>query len=185
MTAPAISHPLPAGSTWEVDPAHTTVTATVRHLGLSKVRVNFLTFGGTITIAEDGTPSVTSQVDVTSIDSRNEQRDGHLKSGDFFDAEHNPTATFVSTGVRAGKGENEYLVDGEFTIRGVKKAATLELEFLGVSAGMGAGEVAAFEASVNLNRKDFGVSFDGALADGSAVVSDKVVLTFEIEAVKQ
>lgn len=184
MTAP-VSHPLPAGSTWAVDPVHTTVTATVRHLGLSKVRVNFLTFSGTITIAEDGTPSVTSQVDVNSLDSRNEQRDGHLKSADFFDSANNPSATYVSTGVRAGKGENEYLVDGEFSIRGVKQEATLELEFLGVSPGMGNGEVAAFEASVSLNRKDFGLTFDSSLADGNAVVGDKVQLTFEIEAVKQ
>ncbi len=169
--------------TWAIDPVHSTVGFSVRHLMVSKVRGTFDTFSGAITVAEDGTPSVKAEIDVTSINTQNEQRDAHLKSADFFESEKYPTATFVSTGVRA-KGD-DYLLDGDFTLKGVTRPVTLELEFNGVNPGMGQGEVAGFEASVVLNRKDFGISIELPLETGGAVVGDKVTITLEIEALKQ
>ena len=172
-----------AAGTWAIDPVHSTIGFSVRHLMVSKVRGTFDTFSGSIVVAEDGTPSVTAEVAVDSINTRNEQRDAHVRSADFFDAEKYPTATFASTGVRS-EGDR-YLVDGEFTLKGVTKPVTLELDFNGVNPGMGQGEVAGFEASVVLNRKDFGIDIDMPLETGGAVVGDKVTITLEIEALKQ
>lgn len=178
----AVDTGLTAG-TWTIDPVHSTVGFSVRHLMVSKVRGTFDTFEGAITVAEDGTPSVTAQIAVDSVNTRNEQRDGHLKSADFFDTARHPTATFTSTGVRSDG--DTYFVDGDFTLKGVTKPITLQVEFHGVNPGMGHGEVAGFDASVVLNRKDFGIDIDMPLETGGTVVGDKVTVTLEIEAVKQ
>ena len=150
---------------------------------VSKVRGQFETFSGTITVAPDGTPSVHAEIDVTSLNTGNEQRDGHIKSADFFDVEHYPVATFASTSVRAN-GE-AYLLDGNLTIKGVTKPVSLDLEFNGVSPGQGYGAVSGYEASVVLNRKDFGIDIDLPLETGGAVVGDKVTITLNIEALQQ
>jgi polyisoprenoid-binding protein YceI len=169
--------------TWAIDPVHSSVGFSVRHLMVSKVRGTFDNFSGAIVVAEDGTPSVTAEVAVDSINTRNEQRDAHVRSADFFDVERYPTATFASTGVRSDG--DRYLVDGDFTLKGVTKAITLELEFNGVNPGMGHGEVAGFDASVVLNRKDFGIDIDLPLETGGTVVGDKITVTLEIEALRQ
>jgi len=169
--------------TWALDPVHSSISFSVRHLVVSKVRGNFRTFSGAVTVAEDGTPSVTAEIDVASVDTGNEQRDAHLKAADFFDVATFPTASFRSTGVSA-KGDG-YVLDGEFTLKGVTKPITLALEYNGVNPGMGHGAVAGFEASVVLNRKDFGIDIDMPLETGGAVVGDKVTVTLEIEALKQ
>jgi polyisoprenoid-binding protein YceI len=181
MTA-AVATDLTAG-TWALDPVHSSVNFSARHLVVSKVRGTFDTFSGVITVAEDGTPSVTATIEVGSVNTRNEQRDAHLKAADFFDVEQYPTASFVSTSVRADG--DDYVLDGDFTLKGVTKPVSLKLEFNGVNPGMGHGEVAGFEASVVLNRKDFGISFDAPLETGGAVVGDKVTITLEIEALRQ
>jgi polyisoprenoid-binding protein YceI len=181
MTA-AVATDLSTG-TWAIDPVHSTVGFSVRHLMVSKVRGAFDDFSGAIVVAEDGTPSVTAEIAVDSINTRNPQRDAHVRSADYFDAEKYPTATFASTGVRSNG--DTYLVDGDFTLKGVTKPVTLELEFNGVSPGMGHGEVAGFEASVVLNRKDFGIDLDMPLETGGTVVGDKITVTLEIEALKQ
>ena len=173
---------LPTG-TWALDPIHSSVNFWVRHLMVSKVRGTFDEFSGAITVAEDGTPSVRAEIAVGSVNTRNEQRDAHLKNADFFDVENHPTATFVSTAVRRD-GDN-YILDGDFTLKGVTKPISLALEFTGVNPGMGHGEVAGFDASVVLNRKDFGIDFDAPLETGGTVVGDKVTITLEIEALKQ
>jgi len=169
--------------TWAIDPVHSSIGFSVRHLMVSKVRGNFENFSGAIVVAEDGTPSVTAEIAVASINTGNEQRDAHIKSADFFEVEKYPTATFTSTGVRANG--DDYVLDGEFTLKGVTKPVSLALEFNGVNPGMGQGEVAGFEASVVLNRKDFGVDLDLPLETGGTVVGDKVTITLEIEALKQ
>jgi polyisoprenoid-binding protein YceI len=169
--------------TWAIDPVHSAVTFAVRHLMVSKVRGAFDTFSGAITIAEDGAPAVRAEISVDSVNTRNEQRDAHLRSADFFDVENHPVATFVSTGVRQS-GEH-YVVDGDFTLKGITKTVSLDLVFNGVNPGMGHGEVAGFEASAVLNRKDFGIDIDMPLETGGAVVGDKVTITLEIEAIKQ
>jgi polyisoprenoid-binding protein YceI len=169
--------------TWAIDPVHSSIGFSVRHLMVSRVRGNFVNFSGAVTVAEDGTPSVSAEIAVDSINTSNEQRDAHIKSADFFDAQKYPTATFRSTGVRAnGDG---HVLDGEFTLKGVTKPVSLALEFNGVNPGMGHGEVAGFEASVVLNRKDFGIDIDMPLETGGTVVGDKVTITLAVEALKQ
>ena len=182
MTAAVTATDLGTG-TWAIDPVHSSISFSVRHLVVSKVRGTFGTFAGAITIAEDGSPAVTAEIDVASVNTGNEQRDAHIKSADFFDVEKYPTATFRSTGVHA-KGD-DYVLDGEFTLKGVTKPISLTLEFNGTNPGMGHGAVAGFEASVVLNRKDFGIDIDMPLETGGAVVGDKVTITLEIEALKQ
>jgi polyisoprenoid-binding protein YceI len=172
-----------SAGTWAIDPVHSSISFSVRHLMVSKVRGRFDNFSGAIVVAEDGTPSVAAEIAVDSISTNNEQRDAHIKSADFFEAEKYPTATFRSTGVRT-KGDN-YVVDGEFTLKGVTKPVSLDLEFNGVNPGMGHGEVAGFEASVVLNRKDFGIDIDMPLETGGTVVGDKITIALDIEALKQ
>jgi polyisoprenoid-binding protein YceI len=181
MTAIATSQ-LTTG-TWAIDPVHSSISFSVRHLMVSKVRGRFDKFGGAIVVAEDGTPSVNAEVDVNSVNTGNEQRDGHVKSADFFDVANYPAAAFTSTGVESNGGN--YVLDGQFTLKGVTKPVRLDLEFYGVNPGMGHGEVAGFEASVVLNRKDFGIDIDLPLETGGTVVGDKVTVTLAIEAVKQ
>ncbi|MGV0745444.1 YceI family protein [Mycolicibacterium sp. XJ870] len=182
MTAAVATTDLTVG-TWTIDPVHSSVNFSVRHLVVSKVRGKFENFTGAITVAEDGTPSVTAEIAVDSVNTGNEQRDAHLKAADFFDVEKFPVATFTSTGVTADG--DHYVLDGDFTLKGVTKPVSLELEFNGVNPGMGHGAVAGFEASVVLNRKDFGIDIDMPLESGGAVVGDKVTVTLEIEALKQ
>ncbi|MGA8546834.1 MAG: YceI family protein, partial [Mycobacterium sp.] len=116
MTAAAGTQQLSAG-TWAIDPVHSSINFSVRHLMVGKIYGRFDSFSGAITIGDDGTPSVSAEIDVNSIDTGNEQRDAHIKVPDFFDVEQFPTAAFVSTAVRAD-GDN-YLVDGDFTLKGV------------------------------------------------------------------
>ena len=169
--------------TWAIDPVHSSIAFSVRHLLVSKVRGHFNEFSGTVVVGDDGTPSVTAEIVIGSVDTRNEQRDAHLKAADYFDAQTYPTATFTSTGVR--EAGDKYVLDGNFTLKGITKPVTLDLEFNGTNPGMGHGEVAGFTASVVLNRKDFGIDVDMPLETGGAVVGSEVTITLEIEALKQ
>ncbi|MEV6254820.1 MULTISPECIES: YceI family protein [unclassified Nocardia] len=165
--------------TWAIDPAHSTLGFSVRHLMVSKVRGRFTDFSGKLVIGEDGSASAEAEIRVDSVTTDNEQRDAHLRTADFFQAEQFPVATFKSTGFRV-KGD-DFVVDGEFTIRGVTKPVSLEVEFLGVNPGMGQGPVAGFEAKTVINRRDFGITIDMPLPDGGAVIGDKITLTLEVE----
>ncbi|MFC0449162.1 YceI family protein [Rhodococcus jostii] len=176
----ALATPGLSTGTWVIDPVHSTVGFTVRHLMVSKVRGTFEDFSGQITIAEDGTPSVQSEIAVDSVNTKNEQRDGHIKSADFFEVEKFPKATFTSTSVRS-KGDG-FILEGDFTLHGITKKIELELEVNGVNPGMGNGPVAGFEATTVINRKDFGISIDMPLEGGGAVVGDKITINLEIEA---
>jgi polyisoprenoid-binding protein YceI len=172
-----------SSGTWAIDPVHSSINFSVRHLMVSKIRGKFDKFVGAIIVAEDGTPSVNAEIAVDSINSGNDQRDAHIKSADFFAVEKYPAAAFTSTGVESDGGN--YVLNGQFTLKGVTKPVSLDLNFYGVNPGMGQGEVAGFEASVVLNRKDFGIDIDLPLESGGAVVGDKVTITLDIEAVKQ
>ncbi|MET8778679.1 YceI family protein [Nocardia sp. NPDC004654] len=175
----AIAKGLTAG-TWVIDPTHSTVGFSVRHLMVSKVRGRFTDFEGKLVIGEDGAASAEAEIRVNSLTTDNEQRDAHLRTADFFHAEQFPLMTFKSTGFRVN-GE-EFVVDGEFTIRGNTKPVSLNVEFLGVNPGMGNGPVAGFEAKTVVSRREFGLDIDMPLPDGGAVIGDKVALTLEIEA---
>ncbi|WP_406236813.1 YceI family protein [Nocardia sp. NBC_01009] len=165
--------------TWAIDAAHSTLGFSVRHLMVSKVRGRFADFSGKLVINEDGTAQADAEIRVDSVTTDNEQRDGHLRTADFFHAAEFPVATFSSTGFRVNG--NGFVVDGNFTIRGVTKPVTLDVEFLGVNPGMGNGPVAGFEAKTVINRRDFGITIDMPLPDGGAVIGDKITLTLEIE----
>ena len=179
MTSTATAVPTLAAGTWTIDASHSTVGFSVRHLMVSKVRGRFTEFGGKIVIGEDGSASAQAEIDVTSITTDNAQRDAHLNAVDFFDTAQFPTATFRSTGFRVVKGD--FVVDGEFTLRGVTRPVSLEVEYVGTNPGMGHGPVAGFEAKTVINRKDFGLSLDMPLEGGGAVIGDKITLTMEVE----
>jgi polyisoprenoid-binding protein YceI/predicted dinucleotide-binding enzyme len=172
---------LPAG-TWTIDPVHSSIGFSVRHLMVSKVRGTFGAFSGDITVSSDGVPSASAEIAVDSIGTGNDDREAHLRSADFFDVERYPVATFTSTGVfPAG---DDYVLEGDFTLKGITKTVSLVLEFSGINPGMGRGPVAGFHASVVLNRKDFGIDINMPLETGGVVLGDKVTVTLEIEALK-
>lgn len=179
MTVATAATGLVAG-TWNIDPTHSTLGFSVRHLVVSKVRGTFDEFSGAITIAEDGTPSVVADIKVDSVNTRNEGRDGHIRTNDYFGTEEHPVATFRSTSVVAKGGD--YVLTGDFTLRGITKEIDMKLEFLGVNPGMGQGAVAGFEASTVINRNDFDITTNMPLEGGGAVVGDKITISIEIEA---
>jgi polyisoprenoid-binding protein YceI len=174
---------LPAPGTYHVDPVHSQVGFTVRHLVAAKVRGLFTEFEGTIEVGETPeTSKVTATIQAASITTNNEMRDGHLKSADFLDLENHPTLTFASTEIRP-KGGDKFELVGDLSVRGVTKQVTWDLEYLGTGPGMAEGDtVAGFEAHLEIDRRDYGVSFEGTLENGSVVVSNKVNLTLEVEA---
>ena len=149
---------------------------------VSKVRGRFTKFSGEITTGEQFTDSsVTATIDASSVDTNHEQRDGHIRSADFFAVEQHPTWTFRSTGIRED-GDN-YLLDGELTIKGVTRPVTLNLEIGGFGPDAFGGYRAGFSASTTIDRNDFGVDIKMPLDGGGVVVGDKVQVNLEIEAV--
>lgn len=179
MTTPQI----PAG-TWTIDPSHSEVGFSVRHLMVSKVKGTFETFTGTITIGENPLDSsVTADVDLTSISTREAQRDEHLRSADFFDVANHPILTFRSTGVKANG--DDYVVLGDLSIKGVTHPIELDLEFNGVSPDPWGGTRSGFSATTSISRKEFGVDIAMPLDGGGVVVGDKINIFLEVEAVLQ
>ena len=167
---------------WEIDPTHSTVGFSVRHMMVSKVRGYFREFSGEIVTAENpAQSSVTATIDLSSIDTRQEQRDAHIRSADFFDVENHPTMTFRSTAVRTEGAD--WFVDGELTIKGNTKPVTLELELNGFGPDAYGGTRAGFSAKTEINRNDFGVDIKMPMDGGGVVVGDKITVELEIEAV--
>lgn len=176
---------LPAVGTYVLDPAHTQIGFAVRHMAVSKVRGRFTTFDGTLVLAEDPTQStVNISIDATSIDTRDENRDGHLKSNDFFDTENHPKWEFISTRIEA-EGPTQWKLTGDLTIRGVTKSVTLEASLEGVVKDPYGNHRVGFSANGEIDREDFGVSFNGVMEAGGLVVSKKVSIEIEAEAVYQ
>jgi polyisoprenoid-binding protein YceI len=170
-------------ATWTIDPVHSEVGFSVRHMMVSKVRGKFKTFSGQLVTADDPTKSsVTAEIDLSSIDTGQEQRDAHIRSADFFEVETYPTMTYKSTGIRVEDGE--YVLDGDLTLKGVTKSVPLRLELQGFGPDAYGGYRAGFTATGEISRSDFNVSFNAPLQNGGVVVSDKVQLQLEIEAVK-
>ena len=161
--------------TWNLDAAHSDVDFVVRHAGISKVRGTFHAVEGQLVIAEEFTQSsVEVTVDVASISTKNEGRDGHLRSADFFDVEQFPTMTFRSTEVR-GEPE-EFTLVGELTLHGVTQTVELEAEFGGQDKDPFGVTRVGFEATGEISRKDFGLTWNAATEAGGVLVSDKVKL---------
>ena len=170
--------------TWDIDPVHSEVSFVVRHMVVSKVRGRFDRFEGTLVLPEEPLDaSVEAVIEAASVNTGNDQRDDHIRSADFFDVEHHPQMTFRSTGVRP-RGDH-FVLDGDLSIRGTTKPVELELEVNGFGPDMYGGTRAGFSASTEINRNDFGVSYNGPIpgADNAMVLSDKIVINIEIEAV--
>lgn len=171
---------LPVG-TWTIDPMHSEVGFTVRHL-MSKVRGTFTDFTGEIvTTSENPADSrVTATIEMASVNTNNEMRDGHLRSAEVFNADKNPQMTFVSTGI-TGSGE-AYTINGDLTINGVTKPVALDAEFFGVDSDNYGNTKLGAEASTKINRKDFNVDFNIPLEGGRALLGNDITVTLTVQA---
>jgi polyisoprenoid-binding protein YceI len=168
--------------TWDIDASHSTVGFSVRHMMVSKVRGYFREFSGEITTAEDPAQStVTARVNMDSIDTRQEQRDAHIRSADFFDVGNHTEMTFRSTAVATDGAD--WTVTGDLTIKGITKPVTLELELNGFGPDAYGGTRAGFSAKTEISRKEYGVDIDMPMDGGGVVVGDKITVELEIEAV--
>lgn len=176
---------LPAIGTYALDASHSEVGFAVRHLMVSKVRGRFSDVAGTVEIAENPLESsVSVTIQTASVDTREEQRDGHLRSDDFFGAEANPTITYVSRSVRAA-GRGRYVVEGDLTIKGITQPVPLDLTFEGGAGDPWGGLRIGFSAKAELDREAFGLTWNQALETGGVLVGKKVTIEIEAEAIKQ
>jgi polyisoprenoid-binding protein YceI len=174
----------PAGGTYTIDPGHSGVSFTGRHLMVSKVRGKFAVDRGTVTIADDpAQSSVEATISAASVESGDAKRDEHLRSPDFFDTDQYPTITFRSTKVD-DHGDGEFTLHGDLTVRGVTRPVTLKGEYLGSSRSPWDTTVIGFTAETEVNRKDWGLEWNMALEAGGFLVGDKIKLIIDAEAIK-
>jgi polyisoprenoid-binding protein YceI len=172
---------LPTG-TWNVDPAHSRLGFRVKHLGISTVHGKFGEFEGQLVSAEDGTVTATGTVQVSSVDTSDEGRDTHLRSADFFDIETYPEITFRSTSITP-TDEDTWEIVGDLTMHGVTNSITLAAE-VGQDVDPWGNDRVGVEATTTIHRSDWGMKFNMAMGSGNVVVSDKVKLELDVEAVK-
>ncbi len=176
---------IPTPGTFDIDPAHTRVGFMVRHLMVSKVRGSFTEVSGTIVVGENpADSSVTAVIQAASITTGQEQRDGHLKTGDFLEVEKYPTLEFRTTGLTESGG-NEFTLAGELTIKGVSKPVELKVEFEGATVSPYGKDVFGFTATTEIDREDWGITYNMALEAGGVMVSKNVKIEIEGEAVRQ
>lgn len=167
--------------TWVIDPVHTHVGFVIKHMMVSKVRGRFGTFSGQIVTAANPLQStVTATIEATSIDTDNEMRDNHIRSADFFEAENHPQITFASTGLRHEGGE--FFLDGDLSIRGTTRSVTLAVETPAFGPNPMGGTKAGFSATTEINRMDFGVSYNGPIPGGGVALGEKVQIVLDVEA---
>jgi polyisoprenoid-binding protein YceI len=184
----ATTHPQPSTTiepgTWAIDPSHTSVEFVARHLMVTKVRGVFGPVEGEVTIADDPLrSSVVARVDAASVTSGDEKRDEHLRSADFFDVEQYPAIVFASK--RVEERGDSYVLVGDLTLHGVSREVAWDLEFDGSTKDPWGGTRAGFSATTEVNRKDWGLTWNVALEAGGVVVSDKVRLNVDVELIKQ
>lgn len=187
-TAPAPVNPELAALAGEytIDPSHTTIGFTARHAMVTNVKGRFLDFTGTLRLDGSDPARSTASIDVVmdSIDTGSADRDGHLKSADFFKTEEFPSMTFRSTSVEA-LGGDDYRITGDLSILGTTKPLTIDLEFNGAAKDPFGNERVGFEGKAELLRSEWGLTWNAALETGGVLVSDKIKLNFDISAVKQ
>lgn len=173
-------------ATWQVDQAHSEVQFKVKHLMINTVTGEFTSYRATLTSeAEDmSDASISFEADINSINTKNEMRDGHLKSDDFFSAEKFPMMSFVSTSF-SPKGDGKYALTGDLTIRDVTKTVVLDIEYGGTMVDFYGNTKAGFEITGAINRKDFGLAWDAVTEAGGIVVSDTVKLVMNLQMQKQ
>ncbi|MBA2638589.1 MAG: polyisoprenoid-binding protein [Nocardioidaceae bacterium] len=169
--------------TWVVDPAHTEIAFTVRHL-MTKVRGRFTQFEGTVTVGDDLTSSAAeATIQLASVDTGTKQRDDHLRSSDFFDAEQQPTMTYRSKALHEhGEG---YVAVGDLTVKAVTREVELAVELLGVGTDAYGNERIGLEATGQISRKDFGIDFNMPLDGDKLLIGDLVTITLTVQAVHQ
>lgn len=171
--------------TYAIDASHSEVGFTVRHAGIAKVRGSFAEFEGSVVVAENAADSkATVSVDLASIDTRSAQRDEHLRSADFFNVAETPKMTFETTGVSV-EDDEEFTLTGHLTLNGVTKPIEIEAEYTGTAVDPYGQTRIGFSGETELNRKDFGLTWNAALETGGVLVSDKVKVFLEVSAVKQ
>jgi polyisoprenoid-binding protein YceI len=176
---------LPAPGDWQIDPVHTSVEFVARHLMVSKVRGRFTHVEGTIHVADNpGDSWVEVKIDAAGVESGDEQRDAHLRSPDFFDVEGYPEITFRSSRLE-GESPGHFRVHGDLTVRDVTRPVTLDVEYAGVTPDPWGDLRAGFSATTEVDREDFGLTWNVALETGGVLVGKKARLEFEIEAIKQ
>ena len=176
---------IPAAGTYLLDAAHKRVGFVVRHLMVSKVRGEFAEATATITVADNPLESaVSATIQTASITIGNADRDNHLRTGDFFEAEKFPTIEFVSTGVKSHDG-NEFVLTGDLTIKGVSRPVELEVEFEGVGRSPYGFDVFGFSASTEIDREDWGLTYNMALESGGVMIGKKIKIEIEGEAIRQ
>ena len=173
-------------ATWTIDTAHSEIGFKIKHLVISTVSGKFTSFEGKLEgDPEDFTQSqISFTADIDSINTGNEQRDGHLKSGDFFDSAKHPKLSFSSTAI-VNKNGSDYKVTGDLTIRGTTKPITLNVDFGGIQNNMYGQTVAGFEITGKINRQEYGLTWSAVTEAGGIVVSDDVKLAIDAELVKQ
>jgi polyisoprenoid-binding protein YceI len=173
-------------NTWAIDSAHSIAEFAVKHMMVSTVKGRFRTLAGTLTIDEENPTrsSVTAAIDIASIDTGEPQRDAHLRSDDFFNAEQFPQLTFRSTRIER-RSDEEWKVTGDLTIRDITRPVTLDTEFDGQVTDAYGKQRAAFTATAEISRKEFGLKWNALLETGGAVVGDKVKISLHIAAVRQ
>jgi polyisoprenoid-binding protein YceI len=171
---------------WEIDPAHSQATFAVKHMMISTVKGHFNVISGHLHIDEQNPANswVDAQVDASSIDTRDERRDGHLRSPDFFDAEKYPTINFKSTKVEHIEG-NEYRVLGDLTMHGVTRPVAFNAEYAGQGQDPWGGQRAGLSATAKINRKDWGLTYNTALEAGGVMVGEEVKIEIDLEAVNK
>lgn len=170
--------------TWVLDPSHSEVTFSVRHMMISKVRGTFGVKSATLIAPENPLDAkVTASVDVSSIDTKDEGRDAHLRSADFFDTDNFPNMEFVSTGTRVEKGD--FLVDGDLTIRGTTKPVTFTFDFGGFGSDPYGNYKAGASATTTINREDFGLTWNAALESGGVLVGKDVTINLDLQGALQ
>jgi polyisoprenoid-binding protein YceI len=171
---------------WEIDPAHSEATFSVKHMMFATVRGHFNVLSGKLHIDEEHPENswVEAQVDAGSVDTRDEKRDAHLRSPDFFDAAHYPTLTFKSTKVEKVAG-NQYKVLGDLTMHGVTKPVVFNAEYNGQGKNPWGLQVAGLSAKTKVNRKDWDLNWNAALESGGVLVSEDVNIEIDLEAVQQ
>lgn len=171
---------------WQIDTAHSQIQFTVRHLMISKVRGSFEKFSGTVALDESAPANTTVdvQIETGSVNTREPQRDGHLRSPDFFNSEDFPLMTFKSKRVDVVDGHHAKLI-GDLTIRDVTREVTLDVEYLGQAKSPWGTTSAGFTATTKINRKDWNLTWNQALETGGVLVGEEVEISIELELVKQ
>jgi polyisoprenoid-binding protein YceI len=176
---------IPVAGTYELDAAHKRVGFVVRHLMVSKVRGNFGEATATITVTDDPMQTaVTATIHTASVNTGQTDRDNHLRSGDFFEAEKYPTIEFRSTGLKSHDGD-EFVLDGQLTIKDVTRPVELKVEFEGVGRSPYGFDLFGFSASTEIDREDWGLTWNMALEQGGVMVAKKVKIEIEGEAIRQ